>query len=177
MRPVFFADVRDPTLRAEDRAFLVGGDLLVVPHWAERPNLPGGIWRTVFLPGEETAGNNVQPQLRIRGGAIIPLGKEVQSTVEESLDPLTLLVSLDDKGHATGELYEDDGDGYGYRNNDYLLTTYDAVRKHDQVLVTVAHSEGKRPRPSRRIRVQVITDTGTGEGEGIDGRPVLMSCP
>jgi len=177
MRPVFFADVRDPALRAEDKAFLIGSDLMVIPHWANQPHLPGGIWRSFVLPGEETDVGHVQADLKIRGGAIIPLGKVVQSTAEESLDPLTLLVSLDEKGHASGEIYEDDGDGFGYQNKEYLLTTYDADQKHDQVLVTVVRSEGSRPRPSRRIKIRVVADAGTSEGDGIDGRPILLRCP
>jgi alpha-glucosidase len=177
MRPVFFADVRDPALRSEDRVFLVGGDLLVIPHWADRPHLPKGIWRPVVLSGGEADRNQVQPELRIRGGAIIPLGKDVQSAAEESLNPLTLLVSLDDKGHASGMLYEDEGDGYGYQNKDYLLTTYDAVLKNDQVLITISRSEGNRVRPSRRIMVQVVSDSGTGGGEGVDGQPILVRSP
>ena len=33
MRPVFFADPKDTLLRAEEQAFLIGENLLVVPEW------------------------------------------------------------------------------------------------------------------------------------------------
>ena len=174
MRPVFFADVRDPALRAEDRAFLVGDDLLVVPKWAEHPSLPQGIWRTVSLVGENSAADKFQPDVKLRGGAIVPLGRVVQSTAEESLDPLTLLVSLDEHGHASGRLYEDDGDGFAYRTGGYLLTTYEAARNGGEVTVTVAHTEGQRARPTRRIVVQLISDSGTTTAEGVDGQPVIV---
>jgi alpha-glucosidase len=115
MQPVFFADPKDPDLRAEDRAFLFGPDLLVIPRWADHPRLPKGIWRDVSLFDEKRESDGYQPVVKIRGGAIVPLGKVIQNTSEESLDPLTLLVCLDGSGQASGELYEDAGDGFGYQ--------------------------------------------------------------
>lgn len=174
MRPVFFADPRDPALRSEERAFLIGDDLLVVPKWAEQPALPQGIWRTVSLAGENSTTDKYQPDVKIRGGAIIPLGQVIQSTAEESLDPLTLLVSLDAGGRATGRLYEDAGEGYGYQQGDFLLTTYEAVRTETGIVVRVAGSEGSRPRPGRRIVVRVVGDKGASEAEGMDGQAVTV---
>jgi len=174
MRPVFFADPKDPALRAEDRAFLVGDDLLVVPKWAAQPALPHGNWRLLSLVGENSATDKFHPDLRIREGAIVPLGRVIQSTAENSLDPLTLLVSLDAQGRASGQLYEDAGDGFAYRTGDYLLTTYEAARHGDAVTVSVTHAEGQRARPARRVVVQLISDTGTITAEGMDGRPVTV---
>jgi alpha-glucosidase len=174
MRPVFFADPRDPALRAEDDVFLIGDDLLVVPKWAKHPNLPKGHWRSVSLVGENAGVDGFQPDLKVRSGAIIPLGKVIQSTVEKSLDPLTVLVSLDEQGRASGQLYEDDGDGYSYQDGNYLLTTYEAMQKGNEIMVTVAHSEGRRPRPPRAVVVRVLTDSGTIEAEGVDGQTLTV---
>ncbi len=177
MRPVFFADPRDPTLRTEDQAFLVGRNLLVVPQWARDPHLPGGIWRPVSLiPGDDAA-HTVQATLKIRGGAIIPLGRVIQNTTEKSLAPLTLLVCLDEQGRATGQLYEDAGNGYGYQKGDYLLTTYGAVRTGDKVTVSVTHVEGRRARPARKVVVELVTASGTVEASGVDGQPVTVRLP
>ena len=41
-----------------------------------------------------------------------------ENTTQPSLDPLTLVVSLDAAGHAEGWLYDDDGDGFGYQKVD-----------------------------------------------------------
>jgi alpha-glucosidase len=174
MRPVFFADVRDPSLRSEDQAFLVGDDVLVVPKWAQSPHLPKGIWRRVSLVGEDSATDKYQVDLKLRGGAIVPLGKVIQNTTEKSLDPLTLLVSLDANGRATGQLYEDAGDGYGYRNGDYRLTTYEASLKDGQVSVVVAKVEGNRPTAPTRVAVQVVTDAGVFAGEGRPDTAILV---
>ena len=156
MRPVFFADPKDASLRAEEQAFLIGGDLLVVPRWAKDPKLPKGGWPEVSLvPGDNNDPN--QASLRIRPGAIIPLGKVVQNTTEKSLDPLTLMVCPDAAGNATGSLYEDAGNGYGYQTGDFRRTTFRAQTKNRKVTVTVAKAEGKRPPECPNFAVQVVS--------------------
>ncbi|HEY0947500.1 MAG TPA: TIM-barrel domain-containing protein [Opitutaceae bacterium] len=168
MRPVFFAAPADRRLREEQAAFTVGRDLLVVPRWAGNPQLPDGIWRDVSLvEGDRTDAN--QPALRVRGGAIVPLGRVVQNTTEESLDPLTLLVAFDEDGVATGQLYEDDGDGYGYQSGDYLLTTYRAERKAGNTTVRIVGEEGRRARPKRDVIVRVLGDHGEPEEMTVRG--------
>lgn len=159
MRPVFLADSRDRALRAEDRAFTLGADLLVVPRWAPNPSLPKGDWREVSLV-EGDRSDVDQPSVRIRAGAIVPLGKVVQSTQEDSFDPLTLVVCPDANGIATGQLYEDDGDGFAYQQGNYLLTTYRAEVRDGKVNVTIASTVGQRPRPKRNAVIQVIGADG-----------------
>ena len=179
MRPLFFADPPDASLRAEEQAFLVGADLLVIPRWAQHPALPRGAWRTVSLvPGDDLPGEQYQPEVRLRPGAILPLGRVVQSTVEESLDPLTLLVSLDAHGLAEGTLYEDAGDGYGYCKGDYRLTTFRAERAPNNTVTLRALShEGQREHPAREVVVRVVTDRGTAEGLGSEDEGVEIKLP
>jgi alpha-glucosidase len=170
MRPTFFADPADPALRDQYESFLVGSDLLVLAQLKKAANtkhaMPKGIWRTISLVGEDHTKDVNQPELKIRGGAIIPLGKIIQSTVEKSLDPLTLLVCLDENGMAEGVLYEDAGEGYGYQNGDYLLTKYSAVSKDGKVIVKIALEEGKMKRPDREVVVEVVTEDGVVIGKG-----------
>lgn len=91
-------------MRAIENAFLLG-PLLVAASTekhssADKSNLtlPKGSWRSFdfddFHPD--------LPLLLLRGGAIIPAGKEVQHTGENKEDdPITLIVSLDENGTAT----------------------------------------------------------------------------
>ncbi len=178
-RPVFFADPADTSLRSEDHAFLIGADVLVQPVLTEgEPHVfrnPSGIWRELTLVGEDPSQSPELPVLKIRGGAIVPLGRVVQSTAEALLDPLTLVVSLDAQGRAQGVLYEDDGEGYGYREGDYLLTTYSAEQVGNTVEVGVAAAEGQRERPERSVEVLVITDLGTFAGGGTETSTILVS--
>jgi alpha-glucosidase len=181
MQPVFFADPKDPDLRAEESAFLFGPDLLVVPAWAEKrqsgsdPSLPKGIWRDFLLLDDNREKDSYQPTLKIRGGAIIPLGRVIQNTNETSLDPLTLIVSLNENGTAQGKLYEDTGDGFEYTKGDYALTQYRAMTQGDSVLVSLETRQGKRQIPDRPIQVRIITDDGVREGRGSESKGVLVA--
>lgn len=162
MRPLFLHDPRDPRLRDEDRAFMLGDDLVVRPAWAKDAPLPAGNWREVSLvPGDLGAVD--QASLLVREGAIVPLGRVVENTGEESLAPLTLLVCPDASGKAEGRLYEDDGDGFGYAEGDYLLSTFRAERSGSGLSVTVAGTEGKRPRPDRQTVVVEVDARGQRE--------------
>jgi alpha-glucosidase len=115
------------------------------------------------------------PVLKIRGGAIVPLGRVVQSTTQPLLEPLTLMVSLDADGRAQGSLYEDDGEGYGYRDGDYLLTTYGAQQVGEAIEVRIASEEGNRSRPARTIEVVVVTDGGSFRQTGSETSTIVVS--
>ncbi len=135
MNPVFFADTRNLNLRKEEQAFLLGKDLLIVPAFAVQPQLPSGIWETLSLIEGDTT-DQYQATLKVRGGSIIPAGKIIQNTTENSFDPLTLMICLDEKGAAEGQLYTDAGDGWAFRSGDYALLTFKAQKKGDKVEVT-----------------------------------------
>jgi alpha-glucosidase len=174
MRPVFFADLRDLRLRAEDQAFLVGADVLVIPNWAVNAQIPQG-WPAVSIAGEDALNDAAQAVVRIRPGAIVPLGRVIQSTQEESLKPLTLLIALDSNDQASGTLYEDAGEGYAYRKGEYLLSTYTATRTGNTVRVEVQSVEGQRARPSREVVARVVADgIILGEATGRDGEALIV---
>lgn len=131
-RPVFFAAPRDTKLRAVDNAFLLGRDLLVVCPVesgsnvdAASPALPGGdaSWREIDITAEGVvAGRSTdpwQPRLYLRVGAILPLGPAIQHTGERAGAPLTAVVAKGPDGTAAGELYDDAGDGYDYRQGGF----------------------------------------------------------
>lgn len=124
--------------------------------------------------------------LFLKGGAIVPTGPVIQHVGEASpTDTVTLLIALDEagkqswcfssdhacmlmyyflpfillsiSGKATGDLYEDEGDGYGYKNGDYLITHYEAekVDSHE-VVIRVASVQGQRERPRRTLHVRLL---------------------
>lgn len=148
MQPVFFADPPNADLRREQQAFLLGQDLLVVPAWAVRPHLPGGVWPELkLLPGQEDA---FQARLYQRPGSILPLGVMVENTQQDSLACLTLSLAPDASGRAEGELYWDAGEGLGYRQGDYRLSHFQA--RHGRVEET--DHQGSRAPDWRRLVVQ-----------------------
>lgn len=167
MCPVFFADPKDTLLRAEEQAFLIGENLLVVPKWAQNPALPKGIWRNLSLiPGDDK--DSYQAKLKIRGGAIIPTGKVIQNTNEKSLDPLTLLVCLDEKGEAHGTLYWDEGDNWSFKDGNYSFQHFTAIRTADnKVQVKITQKKGKYITENNDMAiVKIITDKGIYQASG-----------
>lgn len=166
MRPAFFADPKDLSLRAEEQYFLVGDNLMVVPAFVEKANYPKGIWRELSLvDGDKT--DKYQANLKIRGGAIIPTGKVIQNTTEESLDPLTLIVCLDENGKAQGELYWDTGDGWDFQKKQYCMQKYVAEKQGNSVVVKIAGQDGLMSLKSGNMAiVKVITDNGVRQASG-----------
>jgi alpha-glucosidase len=177
-RPLFFADPGDRSLRDEDHAFLLGGDVMVQPQLMETGTralpLPKGRWRSFALAGEDPATDAAHPLLRLRDGAILPVGPGGQTTEQAFAGPLTLLVALDTSGRALGRLYEDAGEGFGHLAGDYLLTTYEAALSDGVLEVRIARQEGRRPRRPRAIHVELLTDSGVCRALGRDGEPVRM---
>lgn len=178
-RPVFFADPADPALRAEDDLFLVGDGLLVKPkltlHGDREPAMPRGLWNPLALEG---ADNPDMPEFFLKGGSIIPTGPVMQHTAEKPLDPLTLLIALDERGEAAGMHYEDRGEGYEYKQGDYLLSTYTAEQRGQTVQIRLAAAEGQRPRPDRALHVRLVLPDGKElKAEGRDGDTITMKMP
>jgi alpha-glucosidase len=145
-RPLFLHDPEDASLRGEDVAFLIGNDVLVQPSLGpDEPHTtaaPRGVWRAFTLAGENPAEQRAHPVLRLRAGAALPLGPVGQTTDEVFAGPLTLLASLDDDGKARCRVYEDEGDGFAYRDGAHRLTTYEVHARGDDVEVRVVAVEG-----------------------------------
>lgn len=191
MRPTFFADPTDPALRSEDDSFLIGDGLLVridaVPDRTRVSAKPKGIWRPFAFEAPAGTKNTSKgldsqdpelPKLYLKGGTIIPTGPVQEYVGEKPLDPLTLIVSLDSEGKAVGTLYEDAGEGFGYRNGEFLLTRYQAARTGTSVLVTASAVDGKMARPNRQINVRIVLDNGVeATGKGRDGEPIRVELP
>ena len=153
MRPLFMADPTDLSLRSEDRAFLLGGDLLVRPQWAGRTAMPKTAWQPLTL---EAATDSFQCELRQRPGSVIPLANLAQSTTDLRTDSLTLLVCIDGEGKAVGQLYEDEGDGFSYREGCYRQTSIEATLRKKQLTVRMRQVDGKMPAISRTVRIGFV---------------------
>ncbi len=158
MRPLFMADPKDRTLRSEDQAFLLGGDLMITPRWAENVAQPhNGSWQIVNLSSMSSFHDDLhQAELRQRPGSIIPMAQLAQSTAELRTDSLTLLVCLDTDGKACGQVYEDEGDGFSYRDGNYLLSRFDATLQKRLLTVTMTPAEGKMSETERTLRIGYV---------------------
>lgn len=167
MSPLFFANPQDLRLRTEQEAFLLGEDLLVIPAFSENPTLPFGIWEEVnLIEGEKQ--DKYQAKLKLKGGSILPVGKIVQSTNENSLDVLTLVVCLDENGKAKGRLYSDSGDGWSFQCGDYGLLNFSAERDMNMVNVKLIGKEGNRnvEKEINKLNVEVLLNGKKHTGSG-----------
>jgi alpha-glucosidase len=189
--PTFFADPADPALRSEDDSFLLGDNLLVVarvtPEADRVPVLPrpvdGVAWAKFDFPsfdGGRDSKDIHQPDLYIRPGSIITAAPVTQFFGDrpDSRDELHLIVHLDADGKAEGVLYEDAGEGWGFRDGEYLLTTYAARTRQDgSVAISVKSAEGDMERPSRAVYVRLIDGAGEREIWGTDGQEIVILRP
>lgn len=136
MRPLFLEFPGDAAAAARDDSFLVGGALLVRAVMDQ-----GATSVEVYLPGEEPwydarTGRGFLPAVRRtvsvevaldtvpvfqRGGTIVPRrDRPRRSSTQMEADPFTLIVALDSKGEAEGELYLDDGRSYDFQDGAYI---------------------------------------------------------
>tara|TARA_Y100000766_G_C18811022_1_gene558035 strand:- start:323 stop:1120 length:798 start_codon:yes stop_codon:yes gene_type:complete len=154
MRPTFFADITDTSLRGEQQSFLLGEDLLITPQWAEDLKMPQGDWQEISL--EENT-DKYQASVKLRDGAIVPVGHVIQSTVDYSTSELTLFVNLDAEGKASGSLYDDAGEGYGYQSGDYAMLNFEATAVDGKVEVRIEQTEGSRTM-DRKYKIALVQD-------------------
>ncbi|GLT57782.1 hypothetical protein SLA2020_307310 [Shorea laevis] len=178
--PAFFADPKDPSLRKLESCFLLGPLLVCASIMLNQESdtqllLPKGIWLSFDFDDLHPD----LPGLYLRGGSIIPLGPPIQHIGESNpSDDLTLLIALDENGKAEGVLFEDDGDGYGFTEGEYLLTHYIAELESSVITVRISKTEGLWKRPNRRLHVQLLLGEGAKlDSWGIDGEIMQIAWP
>jgi alpha-D-xyloside xylohydrolase len=96
--------------------------------------------------------------LYVRAGSIVPVGPEIQYSMEAPGAPITLYVFTGADGHF--DLYEDDGVSYGYEKGQYsyIPMRYDAAKN---TLVIGARSGSFAGMPRERVfRVRWIHEGG-----------------
>jgi len=157
--PTFFIDPRDQALRTEDNSFLLGENLLVIVNTNPEGDLEvnpaiqtRSDWHTFLLDKE--CDNPDLPLMMIREGSIIPTYRNViQSTteIEDQMD-IVLYVSFDKNGKAKGILYDDDGDGYSYQDNNFCLLNFEADETRKSLTI---HQKGER-KFSWNIKTKVL---------------------
>ncbi|MDD3077639.1 MAG: glycoside hydrolase family 31 protein [Paludibacter sp.] len=154
MQPAFFADFQDTNLRSEQQIFLMGKDLLIVPRWASNINFPKGDWDKIQF---EDSDDGYQSYVLLREGAIVPETSLIQSTEDYKTDSVTLLINPAADGSASGSIYDDAGNGYGYQTGDYEIQSFKSEIYHeDSLKITIKQTEGTR-KVSRLYRIGYVT--------------------
>jgi|GEM_PF-68999 alpha-glucosidase len=161
MRPLFFAEPSNTSLRAQQQAFMLGDILMIVPKWATGVNYPSGVWTSISLVGEDSKNDPTQPNILIKAGSILPLGQIIQNTVNYNADSLSLIVSLDASNRAHGINYTDSGEGYSYQSGAYLMREFNIQPLGtDSLILTATVDSGSLATTTNRYRVGIVTPTG-----------------
>jgi alpha-D-xyloside xylohydrolase len=143
LRPLALEFPDDPTSLGVDLQYLLGGELLVAPvfeagatrrkvylppgtwydYWTERP-VVGGRWTDADAPLERLP-------LYVKAGAILPLAPPAQSTADQDLSTLTLLVYPRD-GSAEFVLREDGSQTrFTYHNGELAIDPPTPDRRYE----------------------------------------------
>uniref|UniRef100_A0A671MMX9 alpha-glucosidase n=1 Tax=Sinocyclocheilus anshuiensis TaxID=1608454 RepID=A0A671MMX9_9TELE len=154
VRPLLHEFVSDENTWSIDRQFLWGPALLITAALdpgvsVVRGYVPNARWydyHTGEVVGVRGQFMNMDTplskiNLHVRGGHILPWQKPENNTHYSRLNPLGLLVALDDGGSAHGSLFWDDGEGIDtVQNKRFLLTSFSV----SSVLLTDGLAEADR---------------------------------
>ncbi len=154
----------------EGQAYMLGGDLLVVPIVEPSPKeiyieLPPGAWYDLATDEIWGGGEHVKLDtsrgslpIFVRAGAIIPMQSPVQSTAERPADPLVLHVWP--HGARESRLYEDDGTPPWNNRGERRTTQLASALEGDDLFIMVgAPSEPHRQaRPGVKLRLHGLRD-------------------
>jgi len=141
MRPLWAHFPRDPHALPLDDQWMVGSALLVKPCVEEGRDsvsvyLPAGhVWYDAHLPEatRRAGGENHKvpapldapaPSLQ-RGGTVVPRQRRLRrSSANMKADPYELTIALDEAGEASGDLYLDDQETFGFVQGAFRKTTF-----------------------------------------------------
>lgn len=165
--------------------FLMGGSLMVCPVL-----YPGAKTREVYLPdgkgwldfysGEYYASGSTitietpldKTPLFVPAGGIIPMGQVIQNAMEAPDSEVTLRVFTGADGEFT--LYEDEGDGYGYENGEYVR--WQISWNENERELTIGSRLGSYPNMPQIRRFAISLSDGSKKLTETDGtKPVVIS--
>ncbi|XP_076591162.1 sucrase-isomaltase, intestinal [Chaetodon auriga] len=173
VRPVMHEFYSDSNTWTVDRQFLWGKHLLITPVLDPGVDtvsayIPDAVWYdyetmerlpvrkhlyNMKLPGDKLG-------LHIRGGAVLPTQKPNVTTTYSRLNPMGLIIALDESQRAAGELFWDDGESRDtVKNGTYIHYSFTAVR--GKLTMQVTHAGYKDP---NNVTFDSITILGVPSG-------------
>ncbi len=106
---------------------------------------------------------------------VYPLSQRVANVTQRDLAAEQALAQATaEHGQASGTLYEDAGDGWGFKRGEYRLTTYSASRENGAIVVKRAKADGHMPSVNRKLAVRVLTANGELRGTGTESDGVRV---
>ncbi len=167
-RPLFLEFPQDPATYALDDQILFGRDLLVAPVLREEATerelyLPAGDWYDFWTGAKQAGGRRIKVSVEIetlpifvRSGGFVFRQGVVQHSGEMAGQPLRVFVYPAAKSQAT--LYEDEGEGLGYRDGEFLRRRFAQIRTGESVSLEVGAAEGRFRPAARSLELRVRSE-------------------
>jgi alpha-glucosidase len=181
-RPLLLNYQKDYNTLSVDDQFMVGADLLAAPILRPVQNnrmvyLPEGTWFDFWTGQQVKGGTTIRVDapldsvpLFVRGGAIIPMGPEM-NYVGEKTGPLTFGIYSDTQGHAQLSVYEDDGVSQAYLNGAVRRTTVTYQASAAGAEINVSAPTGSY-QPGSRTLIFAVRPAPAGKEILLDGKPL-----
>jgi len=180
-RPLLLNYQEDENTLGIDDEFMIGGDLLAAP--VLKPNLtarlvylPAGVWFDYWTGARYDGGRMIRAEapletvpIFVRGGAILPLGPEMNYTGEKPADPLRFEIYPDARGEASTVLYEDDGLTEAYLQDGFRQTSLSYRHTAAGDRIDIGASQGTF-HPARRDFLFTVRPAATVRKVLIDGK-------
>jgi len=153
IKSLAFYDQTDPKLIETEREFIFGEQILVSPvikkgRTNQKLYLPKGLWYHYWTATSYGGNQKVEIEaplshipIFIKAGSVIPHYPIRQYTDEKPVDELTLHVYFKN-GKEISQLYEDEGDGFAYKNDQFSLKTYEFIGSDKEINLT-QHKKGQ----------------------------------
>ena len=167
LRPLLLNYQNDANVLTNDDQFMIGDDLLAAPILAPGRTfrlvyLPEGLWYDYWTGKRQAGGAMIQveapwrsPRCSSGAGAVIPMGPEMNYVGEKPADPITFKVYPDEQGHASTQLYEDDGLSPAYRQGVFRRTRVAATKSGPALEIALDAPEGAYNPGPRRLAFEV----------------------
>ena len=179
-RPLLLNYQDDENTLGIDDEFMIGSDLLAAPIL--KPDLtsrlvylPSGVWYDYWTGARQQGARMIRVDapletvpLFVRGGAILPLGPEMNFVGEKPPDPMSFEIYPDARGEASTSLYEDDGLTEAYRQGVFRRTAMSYQRLPTGAQITLSAPQGSF-RPAARNLIFTVRPVPAAHRIFIDG--------
>jgi alpha-glucosidase len=183
-RPLLLNFQSDPNTLTIDDEFMVGDGLLAAPvtkadATSRLVYLPKGTWFDYWTgerySGEQTIRASAPLEtipLFVLGGAILPMGPEMNWVGEKESTPITFQIYPDENGGASASIYQDDGVTPAYLQGLFRRTkvSYRETGSADEIDVSVVEGE-YRPSETREYIFSFLRAVPL-RAVSLDGKPL-----
>ncbi|XP_075908883.1 lysosomal alpha-glucosidase-like [Petromyzon marinus] len=189
VRPLLHEFVTDVQTHGVDRAFLWGPALMVAPVLSEGATtvevyFPDARWYSYYT-GEEVPASWRRSSARVaapldriplflRGGFVVPTQEPAKTTTHSRVNPMGLIVSLDENLEARGSLFWDDGDSIGtIESGNFFLASF--AFTGNRLTSTVERAGYAAGLAFQTVRVLGLRSPPASGGVTVNGSPLPPS--